>query len=303
MQLPHWFIKEFQESSFRTTDWAGIFPLPLGQRRHVGSSEHSIFFAVREGRVEVKSWGRSFDMVPGQMLMIPAGEPFEMKVFQGPTQALILPFLIITARPLTRHPLSHLPLPVVVEHEDGGVLEAWMGRFSQLLKPDGKIHHQRRLRANLLGQEVLLEYLEQGFDQGCFGSEPSAVPKWLLQARDLLERNFQDPDLSVARVADGVHYSSWHLQKAFKEHFGVTPKAHLHAYRMVVASRLLKNNPKTKIASLLKKCGYRNLSFFIQTFKKHFGFTPSQMRKQDPPMEEPGGSLREGDGPGEPFLP
>lgn len=54
---------------------------------------------------------------------------------------------------------------------------------------------------------------------------------------------------------------------------------YLNEYRLTMASRLLISS-ESSILAIAEEVGYENLSYFNRTFKKRFGMTPRDYRKQ-----------------------
>jgi AraC-like DNA-binding protein len=70
-----------------------------------------------------------------------------------------------------------------------------------------------------------------------------------------------------------------HFSRMFREEFGVSLRDCQNELRMQRACRLLQDF-KTKISSIALECGYRHLGLFNIMFKKRFGLSPSQWRRQ-----------------------
>ena len=75
-------------------------------------------------------------------------------------------------------------------------------------------------------------------------------------------------------------FSHGHLCRVIKERNGKTPVQYITDLRMVYASNLLRNS-ELKILDISLMVGYEGLSYFVSTFKKYFGVSPSVYRKQN----------------------
>ena len=67
--------------------------------------------------------------------------------------------------------------------------------------------------------------------------------------------------------------------KYFKNTMGTSFIEYLNEYRLTMASRLLISS-ESSILAIAEEVGYENLSYFNRTFKKRFGMTPRDYRKQ-----------------------
>jgi len=66
----------------------------------------------------------------------------------------------------------------------------------------------------------------------------------------------------------------------FKKTFGVTFVDYLSKVRLAHARELLRNTTLS-IAEVGERVGYLNASTFATTFKKYYGISPSDFRKQE----------------------
>lgn len=90
-----------------------------------------------------------------------------------------------------------------------------------------------------------------------------------------------------ANVEEGVPalirltgFSHGHLCRVMKKRNGITPVQYITDLRMVYASNLLRNS-ELKILDISLMVGYEGLSYFVSTFRKYFGVSPSVYRKQN----------------------
>ena len=67
--------------------------------------------------------------------------------------------------------------------------------------------------------------------------------------------------------------------KYFKNTMGTSFIEYLNEYRLTMASRLLVSSDSS-ILAIASEVGFDNLSYFNRSFKKRFGQTPREYRKQ-----------------------
>lgn len=85
--------------------------------------------------------------------------------------------------------------------------------------------------------------------------------------------------LSLSDLATQLNCSERHLGRLFRQKFGVPFRSHQIELRLARARQLLADTG-IKIASIARESGYHHLGLFNTTFKKRFGVTPSQWRRQ-----------------------
>jgi two-component system response regulator YesN len=79
-------------------------------------------------------------------------------------------------------------------------------------------------------------------------------------------------------MAERLHISPSYFRTIFKRETGKTFHHYLTAYRMDRAMELLRATD-LKTAHIAERIGISEASYFSYSFKKHFGASPSQVRK------------------------
>ena len=94
----------------------------------------------------------------------------------------------------------------------------------------------------------------------------------------LVEENYNDPDLSVSRIADylGIQYA--YLSVAFKNYKGEGILDYISRTRVNISKELLRD-PLLSIDEVGKRVGYATNTTFVRTFKKLEGVTPAKFRE------------------------
>lgn len=87
-------------------------------------------------------------------------------------------------------------------------------------------------------------------------------------------------NLYLDHIAEVVETSPKYFSSYFKKTFGVNYVEYLNKVRLSHARELLKDSSLT-IGEIGEKTGYLNSSTFTTTFKKYYGISPSEYRKQN----------------------
>ena len=121
-------------------------------------------------------------------------------------------------------------------------------------------------------------------------SQPSSSRKKLRQRFRQFFSQLSEKELAASSLADmaaELNCSERHFSRMFREEFGVSLRDCQNELRLQRACRLLQDY-KAKISSVAFECGYRHLGLFNIMFKKRFGLSPSQWRRQklDMPSRE-----------------
>ena len=101
----------------------------------------------------------------------------------------------------------------------------------------------------------------------------------IMMAEKMLEENLQGTFPGVDAIAKGVALSESTLKRYFKTVFNRSLNEHYLEMKMEHAKRLMleKHVTVNEVASILN---YEKVSSFIETFKKHHGYSPGQLKRK-----------------------
>lgn len=83
---------------------------------------------------------------------------------------------------------------------------------------------------------------------------------------------------SIDEIAESINVSKDHLHKLFKKELGISPIKFVNNLRLEKAKELLENT-FLRIKEIRTLVGINDEADFIRDFKKHYGLTPSEYRK------------------------
>ncbi len=101
----------------------------------------------------------------------------------------------------------------------------------------------------------------------------------LEKAQSYIDQNYQDPDLTIQKLADHLFISASYLSLIFKKEAGQTFLKYLISVRLEAAKAMLRD-PETKVTEVAEKVGYPDVSYFSYFFKKNFGVSPREYRSR-----------------------
>jgi AraC family carnitine catabolism transcriptional activator len=102
----------------------------------------------------------------------------------------------------------------------------------------------------------------------------------LSQATSLMSRNLDSP-LSTSDMARRLGISVRQLNRLFSAHLGKSPGQHYAALRFGKAKDML-TRTGFSIAEIAAATGFGSASWFSQSYRNHFGMTPSDQREKGP---------------------
>jgi AraC family transcriptional regulator len=105
-------------------------------------------------------------------------------------------------------------------------------------------------------------------------STKKEILKRLLLGKNFIDDNFRE-NIEVSEIAKLSCLSEFHFFRSFKEAFGISPHNYLIKRRLAEAKNLLQSNNST-VGEIAFRCGFADIHSFSKSFKKHFGYSPSQ---------------------------
>ncbi|WP_409345150.1 helix-turn-helix transcriptional regulator [Paenibacillus sp. MBLB4367] len=126
-------------------------------------------------------------------------------------------------------------------------------------------------------EQALFDALEAIAKQSAKQSVRSGKPDPAYILRYIEQHHSQD--LNLDQLAETMGISPKYFSHYFKKTFGVNFIEHLNMVRLSHSKKLLKETALT-VVEISEKIGYLNYSTFTNTFKKYFGITPSEYRRQ-----------------------
>ena len=99
--------------------------------------------------------------------------------------------------------------------------------------------------------------------------------------QDWLQQHACDA-VSSEQLAQRAHLSERQFKRRFKQAVQLTPLAYIQALRMEAAKQALENSVK-QVEVIARECGYDDVRFFRQLFRRNCGLTPTEYRAKFTP--------------------
>jgi len=98
------------------------------------------------------------------------------------------------------------------------------------------------------------------------------------QAKSYIDRNYQNPDLTIADISKELRVNQTYLRSMFKSKYHMTMSSYITSVRMKKARELILEGVH-KLSSISYSVGYNDVSYFSKCYKKFYGYLPSATRK------------------------
>lgn len=86
-------------------------------------------------------------------------------------------------------------------------------------------------------------------------------------------------ELSLQSVSQMVHISKNYFCELFKKEVGISFGAYVRTQRVKLARQLL-SGTELSLQDIAERCGFQTASYFSTCFKKSFGYSPSELKRQ-----------------------
>lgn len=97
---------------------------------------------------------------------------------------------------------------------------------------------------------------------------------------DVVYAHMADRTTDAESIASDLCMTSKQLRTKIYAITGDNTSVYIQKIRMEKAKRLLKSEQSTSVGDIAMRCGFEDVSYFSRAFKKMYGITPSQYRRQ-----------------------
>ena len=186
--------------------------------------------------------------------------------------------------------IDHIPIIVVTAKisEEERIRGIKAGADAYLTKP----FNSDELRALV---ELLLERhrrLQHKSEEITSTSDETDVPhfteaeqRFLDRTVDLIALSLGKRKIEVNALAEGLCMSPRQLHRKLVALTGYTPAAYILSVKMQRAKQLLESQPGLTIEDISERCGFEHESSFYHAFKKMYGVTPAEYRRNAIPSD------------------
>lgn len=238
-----------------------------------------------EGSYLVTVSGQSFELTPGDIFLIPSGEPHCLKApTRGGRFIFLFDFEQILAIKGSSYLGSCMAKPLLINRSTcPSIFAEEAGLFSQIC---WEYLHDDSLRDITIYSRLLTLFLN--YSRCRLSAEGSAALSQFPHSSQrnyaerfeavftYLDRHFAE-DLTLEDVAAVAGFSKFHFSRTFKQLSGCNFYEYL-LHRRIKSSEAMLMKPNLSISQIALQSGFSSVSTFNRTFKKLKGCTPTQYR-------------------------
>ena len=130
--------------------------------------------------------------------------------------------------------------------------------------------------------KIINTYVEM-FEKS-ISNNPMLVHKEIETIKKYIYENY-NKDIGVEVLAAQVCFAPSYLSYIFKKETGQNLSKFIKSYRMIKAKEMLENTYE-KIVNISYAVGYKNVSYFCQSFREYFGVSPQKFRNEGEAFDE-----------------
>lgn len=94
----------------------------------------------------------------------------------------------------------------------------------------------------------------------------------------LIEQNL-NREIAIQEIVNKSGYSRWYLQRLFKQETGYSLRHYILLRRLTMSATTLCEGNSVSITDISERYYFSSPQYFCRTFRKQFGYTPSQYRQ------------------------
>lgn len=237
---------------------------------------------ILSGTCSVEVGDRTYDLIPGQAIVIAPGQYHKPKVTSSPFQRLSIPFVLSKGN--FENVIEETIYPCKVVRLSNQTMSLAPQIFEEY-RTSGPFHLD--MLRSLLGQ-LMISVLRQLKLPASDSAQRLPSNCYTDIIDDFFEHHMAEYGTETL-LAQQLHVSQRQLSRILHTHYGMTFRQKLLQTRMEHAAWLLRTSQRT-VNQICVDVGYSSESTFYQNFKAYFGKTPQQYRltlpcKADEPFE------------------
>lgn len=233
---------------------------------------HSSFelYYMKEGKCNYFIEDRSYDVVSGDIILIPAGTIHRTNYGSKPHSRHLINFAedfispeILSATLNLGYQYSNKSLSSHIDAIFGMIEEEYV-------KNDSLTIHALKAYT----EQLLLLMIRNGNEKKRETEGNAIVEKTV----KYIQENYMN-DVKLSAVARIMNISTEHLSRIFKKETAFGFNEYLTVYRLQRAEYILVNEPGRAIGEIAFACGFNDSNYFSYKFKRRYGISPTKARE------------------------
>ncbi|MBS1335575.1 MAG: helix-turn-helix transcriptional regulator [Blautia sp.] len=124
-------------------------------------------------------------------------------------------------------------------------------------------------------QRWIKEFMEEIWEIS--GAEAVEIPDKLREVLYYIQKNY-NKKISLSEVSDQFYFNASTVSRMFVKYLGINYIEYVNTLRLEKAKEML-GNSKMNVSEVAERTGFESLSYFSKQFKKKYGVSPQDFRK------------------------
>lgn len=285
--MPH--VTKFDTRQYMLDNAFEVYFYQTTDLKRVASHRHNFYeiYLFESGDVTYVVGGKSYDLMPGDMLLLPPQEPhgpiFNSWDVTYSRLVLWISELFIQNAKESCNCNFALPFDLASEHGmhlmrlDAPVRNELRTMVYEMAMREDDTYARAQNNVTLLSFLIRLNRLYADYSIRAAGKDPFS--SHLIQVVDYIVNNF-NRQITLEEIADNCFLSKYHLAHEFKRTMGVTVHKYINMRRMYRARQMLLSGTKPGLTA--RRCGFSDYSSFFRAFKSEYGVSPKELIPDNP---------------------
>lgn len=227
-------------------------------------------YYMKEGKCNYFIEDRSYDVVSGDIILIPAGTIHRTNYSTKPHSRHLINF--------TEHFISEdilaetLKLGYLYSNKS---LSTHIDAIFDMIEEEYVRNDSLSISALKTYTEHLLLLMIRNGNEKKSESEGNAIVEKTVK---YIQENYMN-DVKLSAVARIMNVSPEHLSRIFKKETAFGFNEYLTLYRLQRAEYILANEPGRAIGEIAYSCGFNDSNYFSYKFKQRYGISPTKVRE------------------------
>ena len=204
----------------------------------------------------------------GDFVFFPQKNTFERHIIEP------IDFHLIYFRLNLNDPTSNMLPKGIVQFKDQERQKSNYRIFNSLMSATTELSH--RLIQHTLN-DVFFQHLYDSVPEILLHNDNNKMGERVNAAFQFISDHYKEP-ITISVLAENAKCSVSSLTRTFKRETGQSPIEYLIGYRIRASKNYLSFTNKT-INEIAELCGFENIYYFSNTFKRHCRCSPSEYRK------------------------
>lgn len=232
---------------------------------------HSTYelYYMKSGKCSYFIHDRSYDVVSGDVILIPAGIIHRTNYGNKPHSRLLINFCedFVSSEILN----EVLPLGYLYRNKN---MSNKIEEIFSLIEEEYTRNDTITLQALRIYTEQILLLMIRNANTKKQESDGNVIVEHTMR---YIQKNYAS-DIKLSAVAKLMNVSPEHLSRIFKKETSFGFSEYLTLYRLQRAEYILVNEPGRAICDIAYACGFNDSNYFSYRFKEQYGVSPSKVK-------------------------